>query len=34
MVFTNDRCLRDMLLALGIPVITLMQQKKLDILRR
>ncbi len=34
MVFTNDRGLRDALLALGIPVITLMQQKKLDILRR
>lgn len=34
MVITNDRGLRDALLALGIPVITLMQQKKLEILRR
>ena len=34
MVFTNERALRDKLLELGIPVITLMQQKKLDILRR
>lgn len=34
MVCTNDRDLRDRLLSRGIPVITLMQQKKLGILRR
>lgn len=34
MVCTNDRNLRDALLSRGIPVITLMQQKKLGILRR
>lgn len=34
MVCTNDRNLRERLLSRGIPVITLMQQKKLGILRR
>ena len=34
MVCTNDRDLRETLLSRGIPVITLMQQKKLGILRR
>ena len=34
MVCTNDRDLRDSLLSRGIPVITLLPQKKLGILRR
>ncbi|MDK2974995.1 MAG: uncharacterized protein PWP08_1366 [Methanofollis sp.] len=33
MVVTNDRRLRDTLLAVGVPVITLRNRKKLEILR-
>ncbi len=33
MVFTNDKVLRDLLLSAGVPVITLMQKKKLGLLR-
>ncbi|MDI9633177.1 MAG: DUF5615 family PIN-like protein [Methanolinea sp.] len=34
MVVTNDRELRDLLLSEGVPVITLLQRKRLGLLRR
>ncbi|MCQ8893342.1 MAG: nucleotide-binding protein [Methanolinea sp.] len=34
MVVTNDRKLKDLLLSEGVPVITLMQRKRLGLLRR